>query len=164
MFTRWIKQSLLGAILPVLCMGSKSVLAVPMRDIVILMDSSSSLGSSGWNAEKDFVIDLIETVFDDPALDYLGLVRFSNNVIKEWDFLGQQDPRDPLKTHVQNLSFLSGHTSTRSALDAAIEIFEDTGRSDLNDDPTDGTHVYNGSLNSRLSIRRTNFANPGFDS
>ncbi len=71
-------------------------------ETVFLMDASGSVGSSGWNMVKDFVVDIINTGI--PESDPIGIVRFSTPTLTQiiWDFADDQD-RDVLTNVVAGL-------------------------------------------------------------
>ncbi|RDJ32658.1 MAG: VWA domain-containing protein [Crenarchaeota archaeon] len=89
---------------------------------IFVMDSSTSVEATGWDLEKDFVVDVIQNGFPDES-DLLGIITFSTNVYVEWDLNMSQD-RSEIISHLQTLPFLTGFTSTRLALNEAIDMYQ----------------------------------------
>ena len=92
-------------------------------EVVFVMDSSTSMDFSGWDSERNFVVEMIDNILPEDA--GIGIVRFASSVVKEWSFNDNQD-RATIIDEVESLEWMQGVTPTRSALDDAIEVFEDT--------------------------------------
>ena len=78
-------------------------------ELVFVMDSSGSLGSSGWDDEVTFVIDVVETGVNTDTV--MGIVQFSSVVTQEWDFADSQT-RSAITTHITNMEYTQGATYT----------------------------------------------------
>lgn len=87
-----------------------------------IMDSSGSLGSSGWELEKTFVSDLITDMAAGPGSINFGVLSFSNIVKVDWNFTDYQDPATIAAT-VEYLPFLASYTYTRTAMEAGLDMF-----------------------------------------
>ncbi|AJW70265.1 HYR domain-containing protein [Nitrosopumilus adriaticus] len=94
-------------------------------ETIFLMDSSGSVGSSGWQIEKDFVNNIIQTSLPD-STDPVGIIRFSNSAIVDHHLIDNQD-RNVLQNLVNSLNFISSTTATRDAVQAGINEFNTNG-------------------------------------
>ncbi len=92
-------------------------------EVLFIMDSSGSMGQDGWTDEKAFVTGMIESSLPEDA--GIAVVRFATSATKEWYFNYNQT-RSAIINDVDNLEWTQGTTATRTALDKAIEVFEDT--------------------------------------
>lgn len=99
--------------------------AAPMLDIAILMDSSGSMGSTGWNNEEDFVSKLIISgiPYEDTRL---GIIQFSSSSRTKqiYGFDDQQDDRQQISDRVQDMNYTRGSTYMKKAVDKAINLFD----------------------------------------
>ncbi len=99
--------------------------AAPMLDIAILMDSSGSMGKSGWANEEDFVSDLIISgiPYEDTRL---GIIQFSSSSKTKqiYGFENQQDNRQQISDVVQDMYYRGGSTYMKKAVDTAINLFD----------------------------------------
>ncbi len=113
----------LSVFLGLLC--SVNSYAAPMLDIAILMDSSGSMGSSGWNNEEDFVSKLIISgiPYEDTRL---GIIQFSSSYTTKqiYGFEDQQDDRQEISDVVQDMYYRGGSTYMKKAVDTAINLFD----------------------------------------
>lgn len=102
-------------------------------DIAFIMDSSGSVGETGWESEKAFVSNLIEQ-FDaqeTPDVEFrFGIVRFSNTVETVWDFADAQDPLQFMLDTIDNMPFQGGTTYTREAINTTLDMFVSSSTSD----------------------------------
>lgn len=105
-----------------LCLPSPAE-ATPIlhQDVVFLIDDSGSVGTGGFQQEKDLVSDLISTVF--PGYTRFSAVTFATTTNVLFDFLDDQD-RSVLSTSIQNASYTGGSSATLSALQSAVGLFQ----------------------------------------
>ena len=117
-----MKKSLFGAI----CAVSLSVLAIaPSRamptevpqDIIFVMDSSGSLGQSGYAQQKAFMTDIVQNFGGDPLHPTrFGVVEFSNGAFERYSFFDDQSV-SAVTNAINNLNLLNSVTHTRTAID-----------------------------------------------
>ena len=88
-----------------------------------MMDSSGSLGSSGYAQQKAFMIDVVQN-FGSDALHptRFGVVEFSNGAFERYSFFDDQSV-SAVTTAINNLNLLNSVTHTRTAIDVAIDMF-----------------------------------------
>ena len=118
-------RTLVVAIVAACVLVSSPARAAPftLQDVMIVADSSGSLGSSGWDQVRDFINDLVVT-HAEPGRRF-GLVQFASAAHVRWQFIDDQDP-STITSFVDSSSFghLGGRTSTDSALTLAIGEFQ----------------------------------------
>jgi len=98
-------------------------------DIMFIMDASGSVGSSNWVTEQDFVINMIETGVNDDS--QIAIMDFASGAWAQWNFTDSQ-VRSDITTHVSNMGYTQGSTHMKTALTAAITVFDKTGDPNLN--------------------------------
>ncbi len=99
-----------------------TVHAGPIRDITILMDSSGSVGSSGWAIQKDFVEELIANVIPEYNSNF-SVVSFSTGATVEHEFYDDQD-NSAIISNVNSLPWTAGYTHTKDAIIEAINGYQ----------------------------------------
>ena len=90
-------------------------------ETIFILDSSGSVGSTGWLQTKDFVTNVISTGLPDPS-DPVGIITFSTGATERYDFFNNQD-RTVIRNLIQSLPFVGGSTYTRTAVDLGINMF-----------------------------------------
>lgn len=106
------------AILP-----ARSMPTVVTQDIIFVMDSSGSLGSSGYAAQKAFMIDIVQNYGGDPLHPTrFGVVEFSNGAYDRYNFNDDQSV-SAITNAINNLSLLNSVTNKRTGIDLAIDMF-----------------------------------------
>ena len=89
-----------------------------------LMDSSGSVGSTGWAKTKIFVNDVMDSYRAAlPQTSHFGVISFSNRVDIAWRFYNQQEPLSLIQSHVSSLPHINSTSSTRAAILAGIGEF-----------------------------------------
>ncbi|MGL1886720.1 MAG: VWA domain-containing protein [Reichenbachiella sp.] len=134
--------SKLGIVLVILLAYTGMVSAQSTGDnleIVFVMDASGSVGSSGWEIEEDFVIEILDNAAI--ADSEVGVVQFSSVISTEWNLYDVQD-KSVIKTVVDGMVFTAGRTYTLTAMEETLNVFQGS----VNTDPnrvvvliTDGT-------------------------
>lgn len=93
------------------------------QDIIFVMDSSGSLGSAGYAAQKAFMIDIVQNYGGDPLHPTrFGVVEFSKGAFERYNFLQDQSTA-AVTNAISNLSLLNSVTHTRTGIDVAIDMF-----------------------------------------
>lgn len=93
------------------------------QDIIFVMDSSGSLGSSGYETQKAFMIDIVQNYGDDALRPTrFGVVEFSNGAFERYSFL-QDQSISAITDAINNLNLLNSVTHTRTAIGVAIDMF-----------------------------------------
>ena len=102
---------------------ARSMPTVVTQDIIFVMDSSGSLGSSGYAAQKAFMIDIVQNYGGDPLHPTrFGVVEFSNGAYDRYNFNDDQSV-SAITNAINNLSLLNSVTHTRTGIDLAIDMF-----------------------------------------
>ena len=102
---------------------ARSMPTVVTQDIIFVMDSSGSLGSSGYAAQKAFMIDIVQNFGGDPLHpSRFGVVEFSNGAYDRYNFDDDQSV-SAITNAINNLNLLSSVTHTRTGIDLAIDMF-----------------------------------------
>lgn len=94
-------------------------------DIIFAVDSSGSLGFSGWEAEKEYLSTAITAIdaHEDSNTEYrFSLVIYSDVVNTEYRFFDDQSLL-AINTKIESLEWLEGTTATQSALTTGLNIF-----------------------------------------
>lgn len=93
------------------------------QDIIFVMDSSGSLGNSGYAQQKAFMIDIVQN-FGDDALHptRFGVVEFSNGAFERYNFFQDQSVA-AVTSAINSLNLLNSVTHTRTAIDVAVNMF-----------------------------------------
>ena len=78
------------------------------NEVVFVMDSSGSVGSSGWDDEELFVIKMVETGVNEDSV--IGVVQFASSSDKKWYFTYSQDRTD-ITNMVDGLYWTKGATA-----------------------------------------------------
>lgn len=108
----------------------------PNVNVMFVMDSSGSVGSSGWELTKDAVSGLmteLDTQFTGTGVNLdFAVINFSNTVRREIEFT-DTFPVSTMTALVDTLSWISSTTATGDAMLAAASMFYDqTASSDNN--------------------------------
>lgn len=89
-------------------------------DIVFVMDSSGSIGSTGWQNERAFINDYILTAR--AVNSRIAVIRFSTFVTVEWGFNDNQSDI-AIGVVVNGLTFTDSDSHLRDAMYQAIDLF-----------------------------------------
>lgn len=92
------------------------------------MDASGSIEQSGWDRQKEEVINIIRSF--DPESDGVryGLVRYSSSgSVEKLHYFNNNQDLDYIENLVDGLSWTGGQSATRTALKNAMDIVEWTG-------------------------------------
>ncbi|CAC5389952.1 COL12A [Mytilus coruscus] len=101
------------------------------RDLLIILDSSGSIGSSDFEIAKEQLGELLGLLCPstDPFISNVhtvynraALIQFSSNVIEEFDFDDNRNLAE-LKAAIQSVPFKGGGTCTGDAFYKAVQIF-----------------------------------------
>ena len=93
------------------------------QDIIFVMDSSGSLGSSGYAQQKAFMVDIVQNYGTDALHPTrFGVVEFSNGAFERYSFFDDQSI-SAVTNAINNLSLLNSVTHTRTAIGTAIDMF-----------------------------------------
>lgn len=101
------------------------------RDLLIIVDSSGSVGSSHFEIAKQQLGELLGLLCPSPdpfvsnsiyAYHRAALIQYSRNVVEEFDFDDNHNLAE-LKSAIQSVQFLSGSTCTGDAFYKAIQMF-----------------------------------------
>ncbi len=102
--------------------GEKATASTVYDDAYVYfsLDSSGSLGASGWDQVKTFT----NSIVNSPALDnsIIGLNVFSNGIKFQRSFVANQD-RSVITNDIDNLRHYQGTTHTRTAVQDGITQF-----------------------------------------
>jgi len=91
--------------------------------IQFIMDSSGSVGSSGWTKEKTFVVDMITNSISSGSI--VSVIQYANGASTVWRFTDSQ-VRSQITTAVNNRPFTRGVTHTRTAMERGLSLFVNT--------------------------------------
>ena len=89
------------------------------------MDSSGSVGYSGWETEVEFVSNMITSGVDDNS--YIGVMYFDSGACSVWKFNDTQSPRSLITDAIDDIYFDGGATWMKTAVNMAITEFETYG-------------------------------------
>lgn len=89
-------------------------------DIVFLMDASASIGSTGWENEKDFIDNYI--LIARAVNSRIAIIRFDTFVTVEFAFSNDQSD-SIIRAVVNNLNHTRGDSHLRDAMYQAIDLF-----------------------------------------
>lgn len=92
------------------------------QDVVFVIDGSGSLGTTGFQMEKSFVVNLINSFF--PSYTRFGVVLFADTASIKYTFNNNQT-RSAITNAVQNLTYPQGVTATLAGMQKAVDLFED---------------------------------------
>ena len=104
-----------------------SVRGTCKADVVIVFDSSASIGYWNWYALKQFVMDIIKKLKVSKSNTHISLVRFSNEVVVDMTLTDEFDPL-LIRDFVWKRPFMAGTTNTQAALVAMLDVSQTTGR------------------------------------
>lgn len=99
-------------------------------DIMFILDESGSVGSTNFELVKEFVVE--EVTNEISVGSNVGVISYATSRLIDWSLGDPQTPRTGLVNKVNGLTFSSGGTATREALELAI------GNYAVNDDPSKG--------------------------
>ncbi|XP_045162870.2 uncharacterized protein LOC123527468 [Mercenaria mercenaria] len=85
------------------------------RDIVFVLDSSGSVGSSNFGRVLNFVKDIVRQLNIGPTKAQVAMATFSSQTTVNW-YLNRHTSKQDLLTAVGNVSYHSGGTQTSNAL------------------------------------------------
>ncbi|XP_063398169.1 collagen alpha-1(XII) chain-like [Mytilus trossulus] len=101
------------------------------RDLLIILDSSGSIGSGSFEIVKEQLGELLGLLCPstDPFIsnkrtvyNRAALIQYSNNVVEEFDFNGNHNLAE-LKAAIQSVPYQGGNTCTGDAFYKAIQMF-----------------------------------------
>lgn len=101
------------------------------RDLLIIMDSSGSIGASSFKIAKQQIGELLGLLCPVPdpfnsnrrnGYNRAALIQYSSNVVEEFDFDDQHSLAD-LKSAIMSIPYQAGMTCTGDALYEAIQMF-----------------------------------------
>nr|XP_008173852.1 collagen alpha-3(VI) chain isoform X4 [Chrysemys picta bellii] len=99
------------------------VVAVNKKDIVFLIDGTTALGTSQFDAICDFIVKIIQKLEIGPDLIQVAVAQYANTVKPEFYFSDSQNKKDVTGT-VRRLKSMGGTTlNTGSALDFVRQNF-----------------------------------------
>ena len=98
-------------------------------EILFLMDGSGAIGSTTWELEKAFVLEMITYGIND--VSSVAVMTFGSGAWSEWNFADQQQPRSVITDIVENLSFPGGYSYMKTAIKDGITVFDQTGSPDV---------------------------------
>ncbi|XP_061443604.1 collagen alpha-6(VI) chain-like [Rhineura floridana] len=87
-----------------------------VADIVVLVDSSASIGLENFQKVKSFLYTVISSLDVGRSQIRIGLAQYSNDTFREF-LLNQYSTKSDILEQIQNLPFRSGGTYTGAALD-----------------------------------------------
>uniref|UniRef100_A0A8C3P8G7 Collagen type VI alpha 3 chain n=1 Tax=Chrysemys picta bellii TaxID=8478 RepID=A0A8C3P8G7_CHRPI len=100
-----------------------NVVAVNKKDIVFLIDGTTALGTSQFDAICDFIVKIIQKLEIGPDLIQVAVAQYANTVKPEFYFSDSQNKKDVTGT-VRRLKSMGGTTlNTGSALDFVRQNF-----------------------------------------
>lgn len=99
------------------------------RDLLIIIDSSGSVGSENFNIAKQQVSELLGLLCPRPdpfnrknGFNRAALIQFSGKVIEEFDFAAKKNLAD-LQASIKSITYRGGSTCTGDAFEKAIHMF-----------------------------------------
>jgi Mg-chelatase subunit ChlD len=120
-----------GRVWEIPCSGGPCV-EIPCgdADVVLILDSSASIGEKHWFSTKQFAIDVVGGLPLDSADIDVGAVTFSKTAQTEWN-LGAFHDEEKLAEMLWELPWLSATTNAQDGLVHAKTVFESSGRPDV---------------------------------
>jgi len=104
------------------------------HDIIFVVDSSGSVGSDGFDKIKVFLKHMIDYIWlDDQTTSRIAIIVFSNDASTIWtfgDYVNYVLSKGTLLTTITNTAWMASGTHTEKALEAALEIMINEGRSE----------------------------------
>ena len=97
-------------------------------DLIVVMDSSGSIGSSDFRTAKSFVSNLVKSFLDGQNSTRVGVIRFATSASIQIS-LGSMLNANEIVTAINNITYTGGKTRTHLALDLVVEIFRNNSRS-----------------------------------
>lgn len=100
-----------------------ATLALPCwaQDISVSMDASGSIGHDGWEKEKQFALDLVESFRNVPNTRF-NIIQFASDAQNIHHFSDSQEI-DDIKLSISSMEYSQGKTATRSTMQQAINNF-----------------------------------------
>lgn len=101
------------------------------RDLLIIIDSSGSVGANNFNIAKQQLAELLGLMCPRPdpfnvnnnkGYNRAALIQFSSYVNKEFDFAAMKNLAD-LQASIKAIRYRGGSTCTGNALEKAIQMF-----------------------------------------
>lgn len=106
---------------------SKAMPVEVPQDIVFVFDASGSLGATGYQTVLDFMTGIVQSVTGDPAHALhptrFGAIRFSTDIDTIYNLTDDQTP-SLIEAAIQGAAYPGQQTSTRDALFAALDMFD----------------------------------------
>lgn len=99
------------------CTGVLANCAILVADIVIMLDSSSSMSSGDWSNMKEFAADFVEELPISSNGVRVGLVRFADNADNIF-YLDRYTSMSSVTSEIRNLNFIGGGTNIGNAIEA----------------------------------------------
>lgn len=96
------------------------------NDIIVLLDSSGSIGPANYRKEKEFAYDLAR-VFEDHVGSRFGFTIFSSEVLTIAPLTNTLTPAD-LNYKILNAVYMGNGTLTNLAIDSAVAEFQASAR------------------------------------
>jgi uncharacterized protein YegL len=100
-------------------------------ELVLLLDSSGSLGASGWANIEDAYVDLFNTLTPEELNGDLSVsvIQFASGAWIRWDLTPLDDQADvnTLTNTISDMYFTKGATHTRTAIETAMDVFNQQG-------------------------------------
>ena len=94
------------------------------NDVIFVMDASGSVGQEGWDLEKQFVSELLDSLDGGAGGIRFGVVRFGTSATIAY-YLDSDQNIDAIQSAVNGLSWIQGRSSTREGLERAIYLLQD---------------------------------------
>ena len=98
--------------------GKVNVSNIPI-DYILTLDSSGSVGQTGWSKTITWAINFIQAL---KSSDRVAIIVFSTNAQVKWSFNDNQD-RTVIANALANMPYLGGWTYTKDAVQLAINQF-----------------------------------------
>ena len=128
-----MKRCFVGSLCLLCLLLNTRLASATVIDIAFVLDSSGSVREEGWELEKSFVSNLVasfEALENGNTQIRYGIVSYSREAFVEWTFADPQDDIALVTNHINNLPFLARTTSTRTAIDTTIGLFDDFSAAD----------------------------------
>ncbi|MCP4376827.1 MAG: VWA domain-containing protein [bacterium] len=116
----------------VVCIAAPSNLQADPVELVLVLDASGSLGQDGWDTTEAAVDAIFSTILDPTELNgdlSVSIIQFSTGatVVHHLAPLDDQADVTALTTTIANMDWTSGHTWTKTAIETAMNEFNQHG-------------------------------------
>lgn len=101
--------------------ASATPIVVP-QDTVFLIDSSGSIGSSNFEIQRDFILEVFDQLIFDNGPSRTGLIQFETDVTTLHNLTDDQTP-SVLNNVVNSIDYDGGFTNTPGAVVSALQMF-----------------------------------------